>query len=113
MAPTWERRSSQRLDVQVHVVEKSDDAVYFHRTSNLSTGGMFLDGTLPHPPGTKVRLSFALPGRTEPIEAVAEIMPPGKEQGMGVRFIEMSEPDRDRLTGFIVDVIGLPFGRSE
>jgi uncharacterized protein (TIGR02266 family) len=109
----WERRASQRIDVQLHVVEQLEDSLYFQRTANISAGGLFLEGTMPHPPGTKVKLRFQLPGDDEPIEVDGEIAAPSKEDdlGMGVRFIDLSDRDRERIESFIHQTVGLPFGR--
>lgn len=113
MPPVWERRTSQRLPVQLHVIETHEDSTYFQRTANLSTGGLYLEGTTPHPPGTQVRLRFALPGDDAPIEVTGEIMPAGKDVdlGMGVRFLDLKPQDHDRIDRFIEDAVGLPFGR--
>jgi len=113
MPPVWERRTSQRLPVQLHVIETHEDSVYFQRTANLSAGGLYLEGTMPHPPGTRVRLRFALPNDETPIEVTGEIMPPGKDKelGMGVRFIDLKPEDRERIDRFIEKAVGLPFGR--
>jgi uncharacterized protein (TIGR02266 family) len=112
MSPVWERRTSQRLPVQLHVIETHEDSTYFQRTANLSSGGLYLEGTMPHPPGTRVRLRFALPGDEAMIEVTAEIMPAGKdaELGMGVRFLDLSPKDRERIDRFIEEAVG-PFGR--
>ena len=113
MPPVWERRTSQRLPVQLHVVETHEDSTYFQRTANLSTGGLYLEGTMPHPPGTRVRLRFSLPDAEEMIEVTGEIMPAGKdaELGMGVRFLDLRPQDRERIDRFIEGAVGLPFGR--
>ena len=113
MVQVWERRASQRIDVQLHVVEKVEDSLYFQRTANISAGGLFLEGTMPHPPGTKVKLRFNLPGDAEPIEVDGEIAAPTKEDdlGMGVRFVGLSDRDRERIENFIQETVGLPFGR--
>ena len=58
MPPARERRASPRVDVRLEVVETHEDSTYFQRTANLSVGGLFLEGTMPHPPGTKVRLQL-------------------------------------------------------
>jgi uncharacterized protein (TIGR02266 family) len=112
MSPVWERRASQRINVQLQVVETHEDSTYFQRTANISAGGLYLEGTMPHPPGTKVRLRFTLPRDEAPIEVTGEITA-GKdtEPGMGVRFVDLSAGDRTRIERFIEDTVGLPFGR--
>ena len=112
--PVWERRESQRLPVQVWVEERSEDATYFHRTANLSSGGLFVEGTLPHAPGTRVHLRFALPGNDRPVEVMGEIVQPpkGQETGMAVRFVDLPDAERDRIDAFVRGASGLPFEKE-
>ena len=55
-----ERRKLPRADVAIWVEERTNDALYYQRATNLSLGGIWLDGTLPHPPGTRVALDIEL-----------------------------------------------------
>jgi uncharacterized protein (TIGR02266 family) len=98
-----ERRESRRVTVELWVEESHGRELYFQRASNLSIGGLFLEGTLPHPPGTVVRLRFTLPGDSTPIETRGEIVNvPGEEgRGMGLHFVELSPSDRERIDRFI------------
>ncbi|MBI5487152.1 MAG: TIGR02266 family protein [Deltaproteobacteria bacterium] len=113
MAPVRERRSSPRINVRLQVVETHEDSTYFQRTGNLSAGGLFLEGTMPHPPGTKVRLGFHLPNDERPVEVTGEITAPGKDEGlgMGVRFLDLSPDDRGRIERFLDESVGQPPGR--
>ena len=51
-----ERREHRRLPVKLWVDEIHESNTYFQRAANLSVGGMFLEGTIPHPAGTVVHL---------------------------------------------------------
>ncbi len=99
--------------MQVWVQETTGDAVYYHRTADLSSGGLHLEGTMPHEPGTRVRLRFLLPGDEEPVEVAGEIVPPaaGRELGMGVRFVDPPEPVTRRIDAFVREAIGVPLER--
>ena len=91
------------MTVELWVEESLERETYFQRASNLSVGGLFLEGTLPHPAGTVVRLRFALPGEATPVETDGEIVNvPGKEgRGMGLHFVGLSAADRARIERFI------------
>ena len=113
MPPSRERRASPRVDVRLEVVETHEDSTYFQRTGNLSAGGLFLEGTMPHPPGTKVRLRFSLPNDERAVEVTGEITAPGGDEGlgMGVRFLDLSTEDRRRVERFLGETAGTPPGR--
>jgi hypothetical protein len=94
-----ERRAHARQQVQLEALERSDGGLYFQRTRNLSMGGAFLEGTLPHPPGTRVMLELQLPSDTRPLILEGEVVAaPDGGVGMGVRFISPTGVQRLRLT---------------
>jgi len=94
-----DRRESPRVTVELWVEESLGKELYFQRASNVSAGGLFLEGTLPHPPGTVVRLRFSLPGDPYVIETKGEIVNiPGEEgRGMGLHFVDLADADRARI----------------
>ncbi len=71
---TRERRQEKRIPVEMWVEERLGSETYFQRSANLSLGGIYLDHTIPHPPGTVVQLKFTLPGDSEPISVMGEIV---------------------------------------
>ena len=96
-----ERRTEPRADVAIWVEEHTEDALYFQRATNLSLGGLWLDGTLPHPPGTRVALDLELPGQP-PLRVQGEVVVHRADKtGMGVRFVELDETRRRRLEVFL------------
>ena len=58
-----ERRQGSRVPVQIWVEEKTDRELYFQRSANLSTGGIYLENTIPHPVGTRAVGHVHLPFR--------------------------------------------------
>jgi uncharacterized protein (TIGR02266 family) len=79
-------------------------ATYFQRSSNLSSDGIFLEQTVPHPVGTRVGLQFTLPGDQSPIRVQAEIVSALEEDahlGMGLRFIDPDDEVTQRIERFI------------
>lgn len=100
-----ERRSEKRIPVEMWVEEKRGKDTYYQRTANLSVGGLYLDGTIPHPRGTIVNLRFTLPGDDAPFDLRAEIVgEPNEERlGMHVKFLDedLGGSQRERLRAFV------------
>jgi uncharacterized protein (TIGR02266 family) len=100
-----ERRRHTRIAVEMHVDEQHEKARYFQRSGNLSAGGIWLDGTLPHPRGTIVELRFTLPGETAPIELRGEVVGDVDPErlGMHVRFVDLdARPEvAQRIAAFV------------
>ncbi len=83
------------MPVQMWVEETSAQGTYFNHSSNLSTGGIYLEKTVPHPVGTVVQLQFTLPGEEAPIRVRGKIVGAvaGDERlGMALNFVD-AEPD--------------------
>jgi uncharacterized protein (TIGR02266 family) len=99
-----ERRVYKRVPLDIWVEQQKDQDLYFQRSANLSVGGIYLEKTVPHPQGTIVTLSFTLPGDSQPIKTRGQIVNiPQKrnELGMGIKFIELSQEDKERIERFI------------
>lgn len=99
-----ERRSSERIPVEMWVEESTDRELYFQRGANISAGGIFLERTIPHAMGTIVSLRFTLPDDTVPIEVKGEIVNIGEsaeDLGMGIKFVELKDEDSERIRAFI------------
>jgi uncharacterized protein (TIGR02266 family) len=99
-----ERRSSPRIPVEMWVEESTDRELYFQRGANISTGGIFLERTIPHSKGTIVNLQFTLPEDSVPIKVKGEIVNVGDatgELGMGVKFLDLKDEDLHRIEEFI------------
>jgi len=90
-----------RAEVAIWVEERTNDALYYQRATNLSLGGIWLDGTLPHPPGTRVALDIELPG-DGPLRVNGEVVPrQAGASGMAVRFVGLSEAGRARIAALL------------
>jgi uncharacterized protein (TIGR02266 family) len=102
--PPTERRSSERIDLELWVEESTPRELYFQRCANLSAGGIFLERTIPHAKGTVVSLKFTLPDDSTPLVVRGEIVNVGESSsdlGMGVKFLELSDEQRQRIDDFI------------
>ena len=81
-------------------------------TGNISNGGLFINTEKPLQQGEKFLLRLQLPGLNEPLKINSEVAwvrgsssaaEPGVP-GMGIKFLEMSPPDREKLTKYIQDI---------
>ena len=68
------------------------DLQLFSRVRTLGRGGMFISVLDPPPGGTKLRLSFEVPGGNVHGEAIVRNIIPG--EGMGVEFARLKLKDR-------------------
>ncbi|TAJ28832.1 MAG: hypothetical protein EPO64_04340 [Nitrospirae bacterium] len=102
-----EARTHRRVSVLIRVQYRTPDGAKIDgRASGVGGGGLFIESTAPFPVGTKITLSFALPNRpTEWLEAkgvVSWVCPKADQYtlfpGMGVKFTEISDKVRDRVT---------------
>jgi hypothetical protein len=103
-----EKRAHKRIPVMMWVEEVREEATYFQRSGNLSMGGLWLDGTIPHPRDTKVQLRFNLPGEEEVIEVRGVIVgdPDEEHLGMHVKFEGLSSDLEARLRSFVEQAEG-------
>lgn len=99
-----DRRIAARAPLDLWVEEERGNELYFRRTGNVSKGGVFFEQTIPHALGTRVKLRFTLPGDSEVIEALGEIVntPNVKDGlGMGLKFVVISPEHQRRLEAFV------------
>jgi len=105
-----ERRRSVRgvARIEVYDPDRRSDRVPLYISMNVSGGGMFLITQDPFPPQTKLRISFNLPNDPDPIEATGEVVwrrtereAPERQPGMGIRFVEIDQGDRERIRSFV------------
>src|SRR5262249_32769656 len=107
MVEEGDRRISGRIPVEMWVEESTDRELYFQRSANISTGGIFLENTIPHPVGTVVALTFSLPGDETRLNVKGEIVNiVDGELGMGIKFIELDEPAREKIRKFVREAEG-------
>jgi uncharacterized protein (TIGR02266 family) len=98
-----ERRESPRIPVEMWVEESTERELYFQRSANLSSGGIYLENTIPHPKGTLVNLQFTLPGDTVPVKVRGEIVnaAAADELGMGIKFVDVDPEVERRIADFV------------
>jgi Tfp pilus assembly protein PilZ len=99
-----DRRLHPRLPVELKVVELDGTTTYFRYATNVSVGGLFLEGPSPYPTGTQVTLIFIPPKSTEPMRVDGEIVAgqAGESRGMHVKFLDDEDSDlRIKLRAFV------------
>jgi uncharacterized protein (TIGR02266 family) len=97
-----ERRSHRRIPIEMWVEEQKGKETYYQRAANLSLGGIFLPGTIPHPEGTVTQLKLALPDGGAPLEVRGEVRAGEAETvGMRIRFVELTDEQTARLRSFL------------
>ncbi len=74
------------------VARHGGDLQLFSRVRTLSMGGLFISVPNPPPVGTKLRLTFEVPGGNVQAEATVRNIVPG--EGMGVEFVRLGLKDR-------------------
>lgn len=102
--PATSRRAEERHEVRWAVDCASHDTFLYAYITNVSSLGLFVFTERPLAIGTRIKLSFAPSGcrAFELLGEVAWINPnkPGGENpnpGMGVRFLDLTLDDRERL----------------
>jgi type IV pilus assembly protein PilZ len=103
-----ERRSFDRYDVEWAVDCVASDTFLYASITNISEMGIFVRTIEPLKVGTRLRLAFSPPGvKAFKLEgAVAWVNPlrangDNPNPGMGIRFIDLTPADRERLVEVI------------
>src|SRR5687767_8193690 len=102
-ASSFERRRAFRLSVVIPIEVRDGRGFSLHSCSDLSVGGVYFDRAIPHQVGTRVELSFNLPGDDRNVVVAGEVVnvPDTHQYGMGVRFLDLSPADEAMLDAFI------------
>jgi type IV pilus assembly protein PilZ len=104
-----ERRTSARFEVDEWSVDcVAEDTFLYASIANISEMGIFVRTTDPLRIGTRLKLSFAPPGH-EPFKLIGVVAWINKVRaegdnpnpGMGIRFIDLKLPERERLVEVI------------
>ena len=103
-----DRRSYDRFPVTWAVDCVADDTFLYASIANISAMGIFVKTIEPLPVGTKLVLSFSPPGyksfKLDGIVAWVNKVREGGDNpnpGMGIKFIDLALPDRERLVEII------------
>jgi type IV pilus assembly protein PilZ len=103
------RRAAARFDVTWSVDCETEETFLYASITNISEVGIFVRTNEPLEAGTRLTLRFAPPGTRAPfvLEGVVQWVNPvlalavSPNPGMGVRFVDLSAEDRERLVDAI------------
>jgi hypothetical protein len=95
-----ERRNGKRWDVLLDAVWDGKSGNYDARIIDLSDGGCYMDSMGDVNMGELVHLKLQLPGG-EWLELTGEVAHHTPPVGFGVRFLDLSEPQLEKLRSFI------------
>lgn len=103
MTDSLERRKAVRLPIVIPIEVRDARGFSLHSSSDLSTGGVYFDRAIPHPVGSKVELSFTLPGTDRALVCAGEVVnvPDAHKYGMGIQFLDLTPEDQAALVDFI------------
>jgi uncharacterized protein (TIGR02266 family) len=108
-----ERRTSQRVDLEIEVTLESDSNFYTGLTQDISTGGLFVSTHKLRKIGQHVMLKFSLPGSPIPVVVECEVRwlreaGPIHDQrsfdhpaGMGLKFLNLTSESRLAIVTFL------------
>ena len=104
-----ERRLSPRVGVELWAEEHCGAGVYFHRVTNLSQNGFFIEKKLPFQVGQTMRICMDLPGAKAKLEAQSRVVNNYVDdyanlRGAGLQFVDLDAQARAGIEAFIDQV---------
>ena len=104
-----EARAAERFDLEIDVHLASEHNFYAGFSVNISEGGLFVATHMERAIGTRLEVTFTLPGDPAPITAVAEVrwlrcprdMSGGTTPGLGLQFVSFPPGAGERVQYFI------------
>jgi len=104
-----ERRTTPRVGVEFWAEECCHDGVYFHRVTNLSRDGFFIEKKLPFQVGQTVHVRLELPGIQDKLDARSRVVANYRDgqaamRGAGFQFLELDQRTRAGIDGYIDQV---------
>ena len=106
--PRWdERRTHRRITFNADITFASDTNFYTGFTRDISGGGVFVATYNVFPVGTVMDLELKMPDSGDPIKVKGEVRWSAEANedsdghpGVGLRFLDLSEADRQRIDRF-------------
>ncbi len=102
------RRIHERVMVDLEVDYRASDTFLFAYITDISAMGIFVRTNTPEPEGTRINLCFRTPKElgSRPMELEGEVIwinryrpndPEGRQPGMGLRFVDLTPPQREEV----------------
>ena len=101
-----DKRKEERVKKSIRSEVRSDDALTFSSTVDVSKGGIFISTPEPLGNGSKVELLISIPGDGEVnihglVRWMREDEENGCRAGMGIEFQNIDEPTKQKLEKLI------------
>jgi hypothetical protein len=104
--PNRELRRHRRVDLFQEVVCESGDVEVSSHVADVSVGGMFVDfARVPFGRGTRLTARFALRAEEPRMVVDADVHYVQDGIGMGIRFVDLRDEDRDWIAAFVEESI--------
>jgi uncharacterized protein (TIGR02266 family) len=108
-ACAFQSKTELRFPKGLSIAYKNREAFLKAFTPNADMGGLFVKAENPLSPGHKFQLKLSIPGISNPLQIKCEVIwarkreknLPDMKPGMGIKFIEMSEKNKDLLRRYI------------
>ncbi len=96
-------RQFPRIKVIATADVNSEEMLLFHKIENLSLGGICIQVPEQIPAGDQVEVVINLEEDTDEISTKAEVVwaTDGPEVRIGLRFLDMSEGDKEKLRNYL------------
>jgi hypothetical protein len=109
-----EQRRHPRVTLRRDVSCEWDGHSVRSRFGDVSVGGMFVDSFRPpFPPGATVAVTLFLSPGEPPLTAQAEVAYVQERLGMGLRFLDLTPADLERVGRYVDDVMARRLPSSE
>ena len=101
-----ERRESVRVKKALEIVYSSNSPPIHARLDDLSETGMFVETSHPLEVGALVDFTLVLPDDKigEPLRGKGMIAWADKTVGVGIRFVDLTDEDRERVKWYVAEV---------
>jgi len=96
-----EKRKFRRVPLTAVVHAESAGQPYTVEGKNISAGGMLVKTESTLEEGASLQLEFQLPGHAQPIHATGVVQHVLPGSFMGIRFVDLSEADRQRIEQYV------------
>lgn len=103
-----DRRRDTRVDTNIEIVFREKGSLMRSYMLNVSNGGLFIKTDQPLPIESMVNLQVQLPDDPEVLDILGRVVwvnPKGADstfpRGMGIQFVTMSAPQRDKIMNFV------------
>ena len=103
-----ERRKNSRIPISLEVTFDSGEQLLSSYLFDIGEGGIFVGTSEPLEVGSTIRLCFHLPGMSNSLLVMGSVIwrqgsGDSSRPGMGIRFVEISDNDRERLDAFLME----------